>query len=95
MPARHLACAAIAAVLAAGCASAPQREVGWVTTAGAPAEREVVRAAARECEKHVAVRTRTGPFKGSVEWGLAMLDCLREAGYVQAYVDPTEDAGAP
>jgi hypothetical protein len=76
--------------LAAGCTPAPKREVRWVTTSGAPVERDVVRAAANECEKHIAVRTRTGPFKGSVEWGLAMLDCLREAGYVQAYADPNE-----
>jgi hypothetical protein len=83
---------ALLALFAVACTPAPRREAHWVTTTGQPVDRAALRAAATECESHVAVRTRTGPFKGSVEWGLAMLDCLREAGYVQAYDDPNEKA---
>jgi hypothetical protein len=93
--ARPLLCVSLLAALSCACAQTTPREVQWVTTGGAPVSRDVVRAAARECESHIAVRTRTGPFKGSVEWGLAMLDCLREAGYVQAYADPHETEAPP
>ena len=87
------------AACAAACTPAPRRETHWVTTDGAPADRAALGAAAKTCEGQVGIRTRPGAFKGSAQWGVAMLDCLREAGYVPMYQDPNEtspaDAPAP
>jgi hypothetical protein len=87
------------ATLAAGCATTRSRQASWVTTAGAPADREAVRAAAKRCEPRVDAPTRSGPYRGTIEWGVAMVECLREAGFVLVYEDPEEispqEDGAP
>jgi hypothetical protein len=61
-----------------------------VTEDGKPVERTAVQAAAKTCEPKIAAPTRAGLYKGTVEWGVAMLDCLRESGYVLIYEDPHE-----
>jgi hypothetical protein len=87
---RTLAALALLAALAAGCTPAPKRQASWYTAAGAPADREAVRAAAKRCEPKVAAPTRGGLYHGTVEWGVAMLDCLRGEGFVLVYEDPEE-----
>ena len=57
---------------------------------GKPVERAAVQAAAKACEPKIAAPTRAGLYKGTVEWGVAMLDCLRESGYVLIYEDVHE-----
>jgi hypothetical protein len=80
------------ALLALACAPAPKRQARWVTEDGKPVERAAVQAAAKVCEPKIAEPTRAGLYKGTVEWGVAMLDCLRESGYVLIYEDPHEIA---
>jgi hypothetical protein len=90
VPTRAFAVLALLAVLAAACTPAPKRAAHWVTASGAPADRETLRAAIKTCEPTIPLRTEPGVFKGSAQWGVAMLDCLREAGYVLIYEDPSE-----
>lgn len=85
-----VAALALLAALTAACATAPSRRASWVTTGGAPAERADVQAAAKRCEPRVDAPTRPGLYRGTVEWGVAMLDCLREAGFVLIYENPAE-----
>ncbi|HVH06503.1 MAG TPA: hypothetical protein VNE71_10945 [Myxococcota bacterium] len=95
VPTRAFAGLALLAVAAAACTPAPKRDAHWVTASGAPADREVMGAAIKTCEPTIPQRTRPGVFKGSVQWGVAMLDCLREAGYVLIYDDPSKISPDP
>ena len=85
-----LAALALVATLAAGCATTSSRQASWYTTGGAPADRAAVQAAAKSCEPRADAPTRAGPYRGTVEWGVAMLDCLREKGFVLVYENPEE-----
>ena len=95
-----VAALALLATLAAGCATTSSRRATWYTTSGAPADGEAVRAAAKRCEPQADAPTRAGPYRGTVEWGVAMVECLREAGFVLIYenpeeISPAEDGAAP
>jgi hypothetical protein len=90
----RLAALTLLSALAAACAPAPKRQAAWYTASGELADRKAVRAAADRCEPKVARPTRPGIFRGTVEWGIAMLDCLREEGFVLVYEDPAEIAPA-
>lgn len=93
MRVRRAAALAVLSIVT-GCAPTPKREASWYTASGAPADREAVRAAAKRCEPKVAAPTRPGLYRGTVAWGVAMLDCLRAEGFVLVYENPEEIAPA-
>lgn len=85
-----LAACALLAFLAIACTPAPKKQASWYKPDGTPADREAVRAAAKRCEPKISMAAQPGLFKGSVAWGVAMLDCLRAEGYVLVYEDPKQ-----
>ena len=92
-----LAACALLALVASACtpAPAPKKQANWYKPDGTPADREAVRAAAKRCEPKISMASQPGLFKGSVAWGVAMLDCLRAEGYVLVYEDPKQIEAEP
>jgi hypothetical protein len=80
-----LVACAVFALLA--CSQTSSTRARWHTTEGKPADPAAVRAAGTRCRERVHVHTRSGPGE-NVEWGLAMVDCLREEGFVLVTDDP-------
>lgn len=85
-PARALPFA-LAALAVAACSQTTSTRGRWVTAAGKPADPAAVRAAGTRCRERVQVVSRSGPGE-NVEWGVAMLDCLRSEGFVLVSDDP-------
>jgi hypothetical protein len=73
------------AVLCACATSTPTRS-RWYGRDGKPADASALRAARDRCRDRVQIATRSGPGE-NVEWGLAMIDCMREEGFVQVTED--------
>jgi hypothetical protein len=82
------AMALIAFALASGCAGGGSTRARWVKLDGAPADEAEIQAAGQRCEKKVPRYSQSRARWASVEWGVAMVDCLKAEGYVLA---PEED----
>jgi hypothetical protein len=79
--------ALVAALLLCACAQTTSTRARWYTRDGQPADPVALRSARDRCRERVQVPTRSGPGE-NVEWGLAMLDCLRAEGFVRVTDDP-------
>jgi hypothetical protein len=73
------------AILCSCATSTPTRTV-WYGRDGKAADPTALRAARDRCRDRVQIASRSGPGE-NVEWGLAMLDCLRAEGFVQVTED--------
>jgi hypothetical protein len=85
-PMRGAAVGLLLGLAACGTTSTPTR-ARWYTLEGAEADPAAVRAAAARCRESRIVRDHAGPGN-NVEFGLAMLDCLRGEGFVRVTDDP-------
>jgi hypothetical protein len=79
--------AALAALVLLACSQTSSTRARWHTLDGRPADSAALRAASSLCRERVQVATRAGPGE-NVEWGLAMVDCLRGEGFVLVTDDP-------
>jgi hypothetical protein len=86
MPRNRVRFLLLAAAILCACASTPPIRTVWYGRDGKPADPAALRAARDVCRDRVHVATRSGPGE-NVEWGLAMIDCLREQGFVQVTED--------
>ncbi|MDH3684599.1 MAG: hypothetical protein OEP95_00150 [Myxococcales bacterium] len=77
-----------ALLLALGCASETGSRAHWVRIDGTTPPQPELRAAARRCEEKVEHPTQSRARWNSVEWGVAMVDCLEDEGFVMV---PKED----
>lgn len=87
---RALASPVLVAALVAACAVPPERKASWYTRDGKPVAPDAVRAASKSCEADVGAATSGGAYRSTVEWGVAMLDCMRAKGFVLVYENPEE-----
>jgi hypothetical protein len=85
---------ALAALAVAGCQSKSSTKASWYTLDGQLADRATVKAAGARCREKVDVRTTSGRRRASLEWGLAMLDCMKAEGFVLLEAEPAPDAGS-
>jgi hypothetical protein len=86
LSARPLLVAFAASALLA-CSQTSSTRSHWHTTDGQPADPAALRAARDRCRERVQVGIRAGAGE-NVEWGLAMVDCLRGEGFVRIVDDP-------
>lgn len=75
------------ALVLCGCAQTTSTRSRWLTRDGQPADPAALRSARDLCREQVQVRTRSGPGD-NVEWGLAMVECLTEKGFIRVTDDP-------
>jgi len=87
MRATRLLPVAFGAFALLACSQTSSTRAHWHTTDGKPADPAALRAARDRCRERVQVTTRSGPGD-NVEWGLAMVDCLRGEGFVRIVDDP-------
>jgi len=81
--------AGIAALLIGlGCATETGSRAHWVRIDGTTPPRAELQAARVRCEEQVKRPTQSRARWNSVEWGVAMVDCLKGEGYVMV---PKED----
>ena len=85
---RFLAVLAALIVFVLGCASETGSRAHWVRLDGTTPPQAELRAAADRCEAKVPRATQSRARWNSVEWGVAMIDCLKVEGYVMV---PKED----
>ena len=78
---RNLAIVFLAAAVVCSCASSTSTRNRWYTRDGKPADPAALQAARDRCRDRVQIATRSGPGE-NVEWGLAMVDCMRDEGFV-------------
>jgi hypothetical protein len=71
-----------------GCASDGGTRAHWVRLDGSTPPRAELQAARVRCEGKVPRVTQSRARWNSVEWGVAMVDCLEDEGYVMV---PVED----
>jgi hypothetical protein len=76
----------LATATLSACASSTETRTVWYGRDGKAADPAALRAARDRCRDRVQIATRSGPGE-NVEWGLAMLDCMREEGFVQVTED--------
>lgn len=87
MPSARSLLLTLAAFALLACTQTSSTRAHWHTTDGKPADPAALRAARDRCRERVQVTTRSGPGD-NVEWGLAMVDCLRGEGFVRIVDDP-------
>ena len=75
-------------LFAVGCASDGGTRAHWVRIDGTTPPQAELQAAASRCEEKVPRATGSRARWNSVEWGVAMVDCLEDEGYVMV---PKED----
>ena len=78
---RNLATLLLAAAVLCSCAPSTHTRSRWYDRDGKPADPTALRAARDRCRDRVQIATRSGPGE-NVEWGLAMVDCMRDEGFV-------------
>jgi hypothetical protein len=69
------------------CAQTTATRSRWYTRDGQPADPAALRSARDRCRERVQVPSRAGPGENA-EWGLAMVECLRDEGFVRITDDP-------
>jgi hypothetical protein len=78
---------ALLLVALAACTQTTSSRARWHTKDGKPADPAALRAASARCREKVQVATRSGPGD-NVEWGMGMVDCLSDEGFVLVTDDP-------